>query len=198
MINLLNPEHFAELRASRLNFRLRRYIILAVVATIGIVAIYSGGYWSANNEYALAKKQNEAALAELKSHEGLKKRLAEYRANLVIADKILNTQVVYSEFLVYTAQAMPPNTILASVSLSTKALDVAGPQKGIMSLEARTKSYDDALRLKESLEASPLFSDVRLKQASTPDKLPIAGIERDYPYQGSYTVHLDLLEKANR
>lgn len=198
MINLLNPEHFAELKAARLNFRLRRYIVLAVVATVGIVAIYGGGYWSASNEYVLAEKQNVAAQAELKSHEALKNRLAEYRANLVIADKILDTQLVYSDFLVYTAQAMPPNTILASVGLSTKSLVATGPEKGVMPLEARTKSYDDALRLKESLEASPLFSDVRLKQTSTLDKIPPTGIEHDYPYLGSYTVRLDLIGKVKR
>ena len=190
MINLLNPEQFAELQAARLNFKLRRYIIMAVFAALGVVAIYGGGYWFASNEHQLASNQHESALAELKNYEDVKKRMTEYRANLAIADKILGTQLVYSDFLVKTAQAMPENTILASLALSTKAT-VAAAQKGLMTLEARTKSYDDALRLKESLEASPMFSDVRLKQTSTPEKLPDGGIERTYPFQASYTLKLD-------
>ncbi len=199
MINLLNPEHSAELKAARLNFRLRRYMALAIVATAGIVAIYGAGYWSASSEYNLAKKQNEAAQSELKTHESLKKRMSEYRANLAIADKILDTQLEYSDFLVYTAQAMPSNTILASVGLSTKELSMPGTQRGILSLDARTKSYNDAIDLKTSLEASSLFSEVSFRDTSTTltETSTTNWIDREYPYRGSYTVRLDLEAKVN-
>lgn len=190
MINLLNPEQVAELRSARLNFRLRRYIYLAVFAAIGVVAIYGLGYWIADKEHSQARSQNEIAKSELKNYEGVKSRIADYRANLVIADKILGTQIVYSDFLVNTAQAMPQDTILANLSLDSKAQ--ANPAtKGLMTIEARTKSYDDALRLKESLEASPLFSDVRLQQVSTPETPAVQGVAKDYPFHATYSVKLE-------
>lgn len=187
MINLLSPKQVLDLRAARINYRLRKYIVLTFFAVIGVGAIYAVGYWYADQEYSGAQKQQELAQTELKNYEPVKKRMAEYRTNLVIASKILDSQIIYSKFLVDTAQAMPSNVILGDLSFSTKPQAI-GTQKDQMIIEAHTKSYSDALSLKEGLEASPIFSDVRLSQVSAPEKIPDKGIEHIYPYQASYTV----------
>jgi hypothetical protein len=86
---------------------------------------------------------------------------------------------------------MPQNTVLANLTLATTTTVSANSKPGALQLAARTKSYDDALRLKESLESSPLYSDVHLLQVAKPEKPADRGLEALYPFQATYNVILD-------
>ena len=195
MINLLNPEDIKQIRAARLNMQLRGFVMLTAVIALGVASIYGVGFWFASQERAVANEQHTAAQTKLKDYEVVKDEAANYRKNLAVAQAILAKEIIFSEFLTNTASILPPNTILSELNLSTKV--ASGAKKlGSMSLQARAKSYNDVLRLKDSLEASPLFSDVRIAQANVLEKPATSGIEVSYPYEATYDVIVEQLAKA--
>lgn len=193
MINLLNPATIKELRWARLNVRLRQYALLMIGVGLGVLVVYGAGFWFAHQEYVTATAQHDKALAGLKDYSAVKKQIADYRSNLTIADKILDNGIVFSTFLTDTGSIMPANTILSNLSLTTASTNSSGQKPGAAQLQAWAKSYDDTLRLKESLEKSPLFSDVHLTTASAPEKPVTTGIRANYPIEATYNLVIDQL-----
>ncbi|MGE5312970.1 MAG: hypothetical protein ACM3MA_03145 [Acidobacteriota bacterium] len=191
MINLLNPSVVSDLKSARLNVRLRRAVLVCSLIALGVAGIYGGGFWFARQEYLDAEDRNNKAQAELRDYADVKKTAATYRANLIIAEKILTKEVTFSKLLTDTGAIMPQNTVLANLTLATTTTVSANSKPGALQLAARTKSYDDALRLKESLESSPLYSDVHLLQVAKPEKPADRGLEALYPFQATYNVILD-------
>lgn len=197
MINLLNPGSISDIKSARFNVRLRRYMILIALIGLGIIGIYGAGFWFAHQEYAVANERHEKSEQELQHYAAVQKKIIDYRANLKIADKILNSGVVFSQFLTDTGNVMPANTILSNLTISTQTPS-ASQKPGSLVLEARTKSYDDALKLKESLTSSSLFSDVRIISVNVPEKRAASGIESVYPYQARYDVVINQLAGISR
>lgn len=189
MINLLDPKELKELRAARVNVRLRKYA-LATLFTIAIIAgIYVTGFKIADDQYAEAQADNSSAEQQLAGFDGVKTEAQTYQSNLTIAKKILGSEIVFSDFMTDVAKILPPNTILSSLTLTTKATQSSQTKAGSTQLNARAKSYTDILALKTKLEESTLFSDVRIAQTTIPDSLTgKTGIELTYPYQVTFDL----------
>lgn len=194
MINLLNPQDLEQLRAARVNVRLRKYA-LATLLAIGVVAgIYAVGLKIADDQYAQAQTDNSSAEQQLAGFDTVKKEATTYQSNLIIAKKILGGEIVFSDFMTDVAKTLPPNTILSSLSLTTKSVQSAQKKAGSTQLNARAKSYNDILALKTKLEDSTLFSDVRIAQTTIPDSLVgKTGVELTYPYEVTFDLVINQL-----
>jgi hypothetical protein len=189
MINLLSRETKTELLAARRNVVLRRHLFLIGIVLLAVGAVYGYGFWRAAEERRIATESNETALRNLESYADTKKIAEQYRSDLTTAKQILGSEFMFSEFLIDTAGILPPNTILGNLTMTTKQAASATRKAGAMSLQARAKSYDDALKLKEALESSELFTDVKITSISRPDKLEgLKGINASYPYEISLDV----------
>jgi Tfp pilus assembly protein PilN len=187
MINLLSPESKRSIRAARLNVILRTYFILTLFVVAGMGGIYGVGFYLVANEKVLAEKDKSAGELQLAQYANATKQAETYKANLGVVKQILSNEIVYSEFLTSTAAALPSNTILSNLTLSSQVKP--GTKPGATNLEARAKSYDDVLRLKEYLDKSGIFTNVSIVSTNRPDDLSkLTGIEKQYPYEATLSV----------
>ncbi len=188
MINLLNPTDIRELRAARVNVRLRRFAVLTFI-TVGIIgAAYAVNFQIVSNEYNEAMAKSSATDEQLTEFVPVKSAADEYRANLAIAKKILGSEITFSTFITDVATALPPNTILDSLALSTKSIGIANGKPIETELIARAKGYSDVLALKTNLEQKTnLFSAVRITSTALISDSDNA-IIKAYPYTVTFGV----------
>jgi len=187
MINLLSPESKRSIRAARLNVTLRTYFVLTFLVVAGMGAIYGAGFYLVANEKAVAEKEKAAGSLQLAQYAAATKQAETYKANLAVVKQILTNEIVFSDFLTNTAAALPNNTILSNLTLSTAVKP--GAKAGATNLEARAKSYDDVLRLKEYLDKSGIFTNVSILTTTRPDDISkLTGIERQYPFEATLSV----------
>lgn len=190
MINLLSPESKQSIRAARLNVTLRRYFILSLLVAVGMGTIYGVGFYLVANEKALAEKNRSTGEQQLAQFAAATKQAETYKANLAVVKQILSNEITYSTFLTSTAAAMPSNTILADLTLSTAVKPGAKP--GATILMARAKSYNDVLNLKEFLDRSGIFTDVSIVSTNRPEDISkLTGVERQYPFVTTLNVTIN-------
>lgn len=195
MINLLSSETKTQLQAARRNVVLRRLFFFVSTVLLGIGAIYGYGFWTVEKERTLATDNNNVALSHLKQYDAVKQQAAQYRSDLKIAKTILGSEFMFSEFLIETAKTLPPNTILDNLTMTTKQTATAARKAGTISLRARAKSYDDSLKLKDALENSELFTDVKLLNIKRPEKMSdLKGIQATYPFEITLEVVVTTLK----
>lgn len=199
MINLLNPDELKQLRAARLNIKLRRFSIATLLTILVVGAIYTVGYMFARQEFSSAEAHNTAAQKDLAQYDDVKQKAAAYRSNLDVAKKILGNEIVFSNFITEVAKILPENTVLSDLSLTTKQTAVTAQRKaGSTQLKARAKGYADVLTLKTKLEESDIFSDVNIASTSVSNSSKAVGIEAEYPYQVTFNLVIDDLKGATK
>lgn len=197
MINLLSPDSKRTIRAARMNVILRNYFVLTLLVVAGMGSIYGVGFYLVANEKAIAQREKGEGELELAQYAAATKQAETYKANLAIVKQIMSSEIVYSQFLTDTAAALPPNTILSNLTLSTAAKP--GTKPGTTSLEARAKSYNDVLLLKEYLDKSGIFTGVSIASTNRPDDLTkLTGIERQYPYEATLNVTINTAKVGAR
>ncbi len=195
MINLLSPQSKRTIRAARLNVTLRMYLVLTFFVVAGMAGIYGTGFYLVASEKSLSQQNKLASEQKLAQFAAATKEAATYRANLAIINRILSSEIVFSSFLTDTAAALPSNTILSNLTLSTAVKP--GVKAGATSLEARAKSYEDVLRLKEFLDASKVFTDVSIVSTNRPDDVSkLTGIEKIYPFEATLNVTINTKKAA--
>lgn len=171
MINLLSPNEKRQLRAARSNTLLIRYnIFLAIVLiflllAIGFVYVYLNNT-KANAENAIV--DNKAKVSDFATVEA---QARQFRSNLATAKQILDSEVTYSKVIVNIAQLLPAGTILSTLNLDSATFGTELP------LVAQTKSYDRAIALKDSIQNSPLFSNVHFLSITAGETA-----NSDYPF----------------
>lgn len=190
MINLLNPIEVSELRAARINVRLRRMTVLTFVGVGIICGIYAFSFYTASQSYSEAVAKSSETDASLKNYEDVKNQAKQYQTNLTIAKKILGSEVTFSSFITELAGSLPPNTILESLALSTKSIGIVSGKPITTELVAKAKGYNDVIALKTSLEQkTTLFSAVRISSTSLTDLSTTTDpLTRLYPYTVNFSV----------
>lgn len=170
MINLLSTESKNELKAARRNITLRKYVLTLLFLNIVIAGTYTIGYIILTNQTASYRKEISTYEPERKKFQDTIQRATQYSENLAIAKSILSNELQFSNLTITIARTLPPNVTLTSLSISAK--DIAKP----ISLNFGSKSYADAIKLKESFQESPYFTDTKIRSI---DK----STEGNYPYQ---------------
>lgn len=188
MINLLDPNELKQIRAARMNVRLRRFLI-STILTLGVITgIYLAGYKLAESEYATAEVNYQQSQKQLTDFASVTKEAGIYRANLDVAKKILGNEISFSTFMTDLAKLLPPNVVIADLTLTTQQ-KVAPSAKNVTQLHARAKSWADVLALKTALEQSKMFSDVRIESTSSVDATKSLGTGVSaYPVQVTYSI----------
>lgn len=178
MINLLPPETKRQIRAGRINVVLYRYCLLVIGTALVLGGVFGLGFWADMNDRTLAeatKTQNQAAA---KPYEKTRAAAEDYAKNLVVAKTILGSNVSFSTLIFGIAAAIPQGVVLNTLSLSatTKAdapIDITG----------RAASYERAVSLKNSLEASPIFEKVSIVNINQAEpNAQTTDIARKYPF----------------
>jgi len=202
MINLLSTTQKQDIRAARLNVRLRRFVLLCSSALLIILGIYGVGFYFVQADRAAADK--DLAASKLATENTEYKKVVEdakaYKSNLSIADKVLTSGVSYSTFVTETAGLLPQGTVLSGLTLTNLgAPATAGnANANTLTIVARTTNYDVALQLQKSLEDSALYEKVSISDVSilAEDARP-TNTDKKYPASLTVKAHISKIKAAN-
>ena len=166
MINLLPPEEKRQLRAARTNTLLLRYnvFLLGALAFLGLAVGVTYFYLSstrAGAESVISENRARVAnFAEVQSQADI------FKANLAIAKQILDNEVTYTKVMLSIAALMPSGTVLDKLNLDSQTFGTE------TTLAARATNYENALKIKEAFETSPLFSNVHFQSIGSGGQAP--------------------------
>lgn len=156
MINLLPSKVKREILAGRSNILLWRYCVTSLIL-MGLLLVAVGGvYLLMNHAKADAERTIANSNHQAEKYKEVQQQFDTFSQNLKTAKAILDKDVRYSKIALKIAQALPPGVILQTLNLDAKSFNQP------VVLNARGKSYNDALSLKQSFEKSSLFKDVNL------------------------------------
>lgn len=164
MINLLPNNSKKQLKAARSNAILRRYYLLVAISATLLAAVFGVGFkvtFDQEVKYINAKQQSEA---ESVKYQQVRKAAEDFGKDLAAAKTILASDVRFSQLITDIASVIPPGVILGNLTLNTQE-STSAP----LTINARAKTYDDTVKLKNSLEASPIFENVSILSAGVGD-----------------------------
>ena len=180
MINLLPTDSKAQLNAARTNVTLLNYvfvlglgIVFLVLASVGVYIVMQGTKTSAE---ALITDN----LTKTTSFSSVRAEADTLKAGLAAAKVVLDKEIRYTKTLTSIASVMPSGTVIGTLALNPSAF--GSP----VTLPVYARSTDDALKAKQSLEKSPLFSGVGLISLSSS-----AGSGSTYPWAASIGVTIN-------
>lgn len=162
MINLLPQESKKQLRAARNNAILRRYYQLIIGAALLLAAVFGVGFkvtFDQENDYKALKERNDK---EVTKFQDVRKAAQDFSSDLDVAKTILASDIRLSETITSIATVIPSGVILSNLTLNTQDTTNAP-----LTINARAKTYQDAVALKNNLEASPIFENVSIQNAVT-------------------------------
>lgn len=154
MINLLPTNDKRQLRAARTNSLLIRYNIFMLVIIVFLGLAIGVTYVYLNTVKTNAKTTIDDNAARVSDYATVQKEANQFRTNLATAKQILSHEVTYSNVALEIAALLPTGVVLQNLSLDATTFGTP------IILIANAKSYDGAIALKNSFQASPLFSDV--------------------------------------
>jgi hypothetical protein len=160
MINLLPDTAKKELHASRTNVMLLNYILMSGMGVAFLAVICAGAYLILSSTQASAEELIKDNQSKSTSFSSVQAQGDALRASLSNAKIILDQEVLYSKVVTGIAALMPPGVILDSLSLSPATF--SSPTN----LQIYAKSDSVALALKDSLQNSPLFSNISFQSLS--------------------------------
>lgn len=184
MINLLPPAATKDLRASRHNNILMRYLTGSTIALGLIVVVYLGTYLmmraAAQNNLSNSL-ENKQKIAHFKDTEVKAKA---YTENLKIAKAIFGGELSYTGALHKIANALPPGTILETLDLSPATTG----QPITLSIAAKTK--ENALSVKQTFEQAKIASNITI--STLQEAAPSADSSKQSPYPIQISLNLTL------
>ena len=154
MINLLPDDYKKQVRAGRANLLLMRYNLLMigmlvfVILAVGIFYIYLISARASAEINIANDKVKTSELAEVE------KKATKFKSDLATAKQILDQEIVYTDKILDIAKLIPKDVVIDSLPIDPKTFGTS------FVLSARSKSSEGASELKESLQKSPIFSDV--------------------------------------
>lgn len=200
MINLISNETKRNISAGRANVILRRYVIGLFVALFFAAAAFAAGYYLTLETKAQMQTQKEAADQRVAQYLGADAQAQEIAEGLTGAQAIIDKDLSFSTILLETAKALPTGTKLQSFTASSD--DIGKP----LTFEVRAISNEQALKLKDALEKSPVYSAVSLNEVNaTPSGTPApgdpeaapAGNQTDSAYPVSVSVTATLTKPSS-
>ena len=188
MINLLPESHINQLRAAQHNTLILKYIFLSLVTLVLFVGIHVFTYTILKISEDSSNSITEENKSKISEYTNVKQTAQKYKANLSTAKALLNQNVSYTTGLFNIAYYIP-NVILQNIDLSPESIGIP------VTLTARAKSYDDGIKLKDSLIKSDITKDASLlnliderSNANNSGDAGFSGIQKDYPFSVSINV----------
>lgn len=154
MINLLPNNDKRQIQAARTNSLLIRYNIVMLATMLLLTLAVAVAFVYLSTVKTNAQSVIDGNKARVSSYAAVQTDANQFRTNLATAKQILSREVTYSNVVLEIAALLPVGTVLQNLSLDATTFGTP------INLIANTKSYDSAIALKNSFQASPLFSDV--------------------------------------
>ena len=157
MINLLPPELATGIRYGRRNASIRRWLVGALLATVGLVLIITAGWLYLDAQAKDLKKETTAKQQLLQSQNlsKVQKDAREITNDIKIISQVLGRELRFSNLVQEIGQVMPPGTVLSGLLLKNKI-------DGALDLSANTRDYASAAQISANLgdPKNELFSSV--------------------------------------
>ena len=189
MINLRPESHINQLRAAQHNTLILKYIFLSLVTLVLFVGIHVFTYTILKISEDSSNSITEENKSKISEYTNIKQTAQKYKANLSTAKALLNQNVSYTTGLFNIAYYIPKNVILQNIDLSPESIGVP------VTLTARAKSYNDGIKLKDSLIKSDITKDASLlnliderSNTNNGGDTGFSGIQKDYPFSVSINV----------
>lgn len=166
MINLLGHDELRQLRASRLNIVLRRYVLLMILLSAFVIAAFGAGYYLLMQEETLAKSTIELHTDEKAKYNKEIEDAKNYTQNLAAAKSILSSEILLSDVVFKIGQTLPQGSVVQNLELSSADLEKP------LTLQILTTSFDNAVRTKEAFGSSEYFDNANITSTSLIDDPP--------------------------
>lgn len=171
MINLLPPDFADSIRFGRQNTKLRLWLIGMAVAIVGLVFILAGGWIYINQQQKILQSNIDSTNQQLivQDQTKVQKDAKEITGDIKVINKVLGTEIRFSDIIQAMGNDMPPGAVLSSLSLSNKI-------SGALNLSANTKDYFSAAQIAVNLSQSQnhLFSKVDIVSVSCSNSSKLA------------------------
>jgi Tfp pilus assembly protein PilN len=163
MINLLPSSYADSIRYGRQNTKLRNWLLGMGVAITGLILILAGGWLYINQQRTTFENNIKTTNQQLKAQNlaQAQKDAKEITGDIKVINKVLGTEVRFSDLIQAIGNDMPPGTVLGSLSLSNKV-------SGALDLSANAKDYASAAQVAVNLSQSKndLFSKIDIVNVS--------------------------------
>lgn len=157
MINLLPTVRADSIRYGRQNTKLRNWLVGLIVAITGLILIVGGGWVYLDRQQHNYSRGIENTKQELKAQNlsQVQKDAKEITGDIRVINKVLGTEVRFSDLIQAIGNDMPSGAVLGSLSLSNNV-------SGALDLTANTVSYASAAQVAVNLSqaSNSLFSKV--------------------------------------
>lgn len=163
MINLVSPAQKSQIKAARTNSVIANYYVMFLLAVLAIGLVFGVAFYYTASETDAAnqeKSQNEQAAKE---YQEVKTQAAKFEQDLAVDKTILASDVSFNQLITDIAAVIPKGVVLNDLSFNAQDQGQNKP----LTINASSKNYDDAVNLKNSLESSDLFSDVKIVSVTT-------------------------------
>lgn len=154
MINLLPPDVKVSYRYARRNVALRKWVVLLLIALVGLGAIGTYGLLKlqqSSNDYAHSIATQESKLKK-EDFAGTRSRVQDISNSFKLVVKVLGKEVLFSKLLDQMAVAIPPNAKLTGLNINQT--------QGGIDITAVATNYSAATQVQVNLAdpANKIFS----------------------------------------
>lgn len=163
MINLLPTSHAESIRYGRQNTSLRNWLVGLAGAIAGLVIIFAGGWVYLNQQQKNLESEISNSQQELKAQNltQVQKDAKEITGDIKVINKVLGTEIRFSDLIQAIGKDMPPGAVLSSLSLNNKV-------NGALDLSANTSDYQAAAQVAVNLgqSSNKIFSQIDIISVS--------------------------------
>lgn len=119
-INLLPPQHKADIVYARRNTVLKNWIIASCVGVAGIILCVAAGYYFINQSMSSAQIQVNNARTQLSAQkqDEVQKQVTSISDGVKLTLQVLQRQIFFSKLITQVAAVMPPGTSLDTLSIN--------------------------------------------------------------------------------
>jgi hypothetical protein len=177
MINLLPPEMKTGYSYARRNVYLRKWVIIFLVALLGMGGLATYGLLSLHESSVSYNKQIAASEALLKKQDyaGTQKRVQEISGSFKLVVKVLSQEVLFSKLIQKMGTALPAKANLTGLTISQT--------QGGIDITANAVDYSTATQVQVNLAdpANQIFSKADIVGVACGTKNLTAGSANLYP-----------------
>jgi Tfp pilus assembly protein PilN len=186
MINLLPPEVKDGYRYARRNVKLRRWVIICLIALIGLGGLATYGLLSLHQSTVRYNKQIAASeeLFKQEDFQGTQANVKDISNSFKLVIKVLGQEVLFSQLLKQIAATIPANANLTALNINQT--------QGAIDISAITTDYNTATQVQVNLAdpTNKIFSKADIVNITCN---PDTAIDPHYPC----TVNIRALFAAN-
>ena len=179
MINLMPTDAKKEIRAARINVILARYIVLAFLTFLFLLAVLGFGYYILTSVKIGAENVLQNNYTEVQASTDANSQVQQFQASLANANTVLTNDIDYPKVLERIAALLPDGVVIGSLTLSSNSFGTP------TTLQALAKTNGGATDLQTKLQGSAFFTNVSLQSISTTNTDPA------YPVTASFSLTIN-------